>query len=131
MVATVVSAANPKGSKGDFVPAPRRSKRALSDYSAEVGQRIVDARKELGLNQEELAELAGVSQRSMQAYETGEVIPYRKMREIAQVLQVSPTWILHGEEEEADGEVLELKRQIENLSKLIRTMSKKLDRISP
>ena len=119
MVATVVSSA------------ARRSKRALSDYSAEVGQRIVDARKELGLNQEELAELAGVSQRSMQAYETGEVIPYRKMREIAQVLQVSPTWILHGEEEETDGEVVELRKQIENLSKLIRTMSKKLDRLEP
>ena len=120
MVATVVSAG-----------VPRRSKRALSDYSAEVGARIVDARKEMGLTQEELAELAGVSQRSMQAYETGEVIPYRKMREIAQVLQVSPTWILHGEEEEADGEVLELQRQVENLSKLIRAMSRKLDRLEP
>ena len=119
MVATVVSAA------------PRRSKRAISDHAAEVGARIIAARKELGLTQEELAELAGVHQRSMQAYETGEVIPFRKMREITQVLQVSPTWILHGEEEETDGEVLELKRQIENLSKLIRAMSKKLDRLEP
>lgn len=119
MVATVVSSA------------ARRSKRALSDYSAEVGQRIIDARKNLGLTQLELAELAGISQRSMQAYETGEVIPYRKLREIAAVLQVSPMWILHGEEEEADPEVVELQRQVENLSKLIRAMSRKLDRISP
>lgn len=109
---------------------PKRSKRALSDESAAVGARIIQVRKELGLTQEELAELAGVSQRSMQAYETGEVIPYRKMREIAAVLQVSPSWILHGEEEEPDGEVVELKRQVENLSKLIRAMSKKLDRLS-
>ena len=127
MVATV-TAVDPKGQES---PAPRRSKRALNDYSAEVGARIVDARKDLGVTQLELAELAGISQRSMQAYETGEVIPYRKLREIAAILEVSPTWILHGEEEEADPEVVELQRQVENLSKLIRSMSKKLDRLSP
>ncbi len=119
MVATVSAA------RGD----ERRSKRALSDESVEIGRRIVTTRKDLGLTQEELAELAGDSQRSMQAYETGEVIPYRKMREIAATLQVSPSWILHGEEDE-DG-TAELKRQIENLTKLVRSISRKLDQISP
>lgn len=108
----------------------KRSKRALNDYSVEVGRRIVHARKELGLTQEELAELAGVSQRSMQAYETGEVVPYRKMREIAQVLEVSTSWLLHGEEENADSEIDSLKREIDNLSKLVRSMSRKLDRLT-
>ena len=110
--------------------APKRSKRALNDYSVEVGRRIVQARKELGITQEELAELAGVSQRSMQAYETGEVIPYRKMREIAGVLEVSTSYLLHGEEENTDSEVSELKREIDNLTKLVRSMSRKLDRLT-
>lgn len=113
-----VSAARPERS--------RRSKRALNDYSAEVGERIVSARKEMGLTQEELAELAGVSQRSMQAYETGEVIPYRKMREIANVLNVTPSWILHGEDESSDSEIEALNRKIDDLTKLVRSLSRKI-----
>ena len=119
-----VSAARKEGSSG-----ARRSKRALNDYAAEVGERIIQARKELPsgrITQEELAELAGVSQRSMQAYETGEVIPYRKMREIADVLGVSTSWLLHGEEENADGEIEGLRKQVEELTKLVRSMSRKL-----
>jgi len=108
----------------------KRSKRALNDYSVEVGMRIVQARKELGLTQEELAELAGVSQRSMQAYETGEVIPYRKMREIAAVLETSPAWVLHGEDGSVDTDVSSLQREVENLSKLVRAMSRKIDKLT-
>ena len=123
MVVTV-SAARPERSSS-----ARRSKRALNDYAAEVGERIVQARKQLetgALTQEELAELAGVSQRSMQAYETGEVIPYRKMREIADVLGVSTSWLLHGEEEHVDGEIEELNRKIDDLTKLVRSLSRKI-----
>lgn len=65
----------------------------------EIGQRIVAARLELGgMKQEELAELIGVSQRSMQAYESGEVIPYRKMKDLERVLQRPMAWIIHGDE---------------------------------
>ena len=113
--------------------APKRSKRALNDYSVEVGRRIVQARNEYPegkITQEELAELAGVSQRSMQAYETGEVIPYRKMRDIAEALNVSTSWLLHGEDENSDNEIADLKDQIGNLEKLIRQMSRKLDKLS-
>ena len=104
-----------------------RSRRAQSDYAVEVGRRIVQARKELGLTQEELAELAGVSQRSMQAYETGEVIPYRKMREIAGVVQRSTSWILHGEEGETPEDRIDaLEEQIAGLTKAIRALTRKL-----
>lgn len=122
----VMSAARQRPQQG----AQKRSKRALNDYSVEVGQRIVQARKELGLTQEELAELAGVSQRSMQAYETGEVIPYRKMRELSKVLEVETSWLLHGQIEESDEEVAELKRSVDNLTKLVRAMSRKIDQLS-
>lgn len=68
------------------------------EYALEVSERIVLARKEAGLTQVELAELIDVSQRSMQGYENAEVIPYRKMRDIARVLNKPVEWLLHGDE---------------------------------
>ena len=67
--------------------------------AVEIGARIISARLELGgMKQEELAELIGVSQRSMQAYESGEVIPYRKMKDLERVLRRPMAWLLHGDE---------------------------------
>ena len=67
------------------------------EYARAVGERIVVARKEQLLTQVELAELVGVSQRSMQAYENGEVVPYRKMRDIARILEKPVEYLLYGE----------------------------------
>lgn len=63
----------------------------------EIGRRIVEARREFGMSQKELADLVHVSERSMQAYESGEVIPYRKLADLASVLNRPAAWILHGE----------------------------------
>lgn len=64
-----------------------------------IGARVIQARKELGgMRQEELADLLKVSIRSMQAYESGEVVPYRKMKDLERVLGRSMAWILHGDE---------------------------------
>ncbi len=66
----------------------------------EIGQRIRESRRLLppaGASQEELASLIHVSGRTMQAYEAGEVIPYRKLAELATVLNVPAAWILHGD----------------------------------
>src|SRR4029077_7006859 len=58
----------------------------LSVFEAEdIGARIRQARGAAGLTQVELAELIGVSTRSEQGYELGEVIPYRHMRKLAAV----------------------------------------------
>jgi transcriptional regulator with XRE-family HTH domain len=62
-----------------------------------VGQRILAARNEQGMRQIDLAELVQVSDRSIQAYENDEVVPYRKMQEIAAILGVSVAWLLHGD----------------------------------
>ena len=70
-----------------------------SEYAAEIGARIVKARLELdGMTQKELAELLHVSQRSAQAYEAGEVVPYARMADLADILGVSTRWLLHGDE---------------------------------
>lgn len=67
--------------------------------AVEIGQRIAQARREMGImTQEELAQLIGVSPRSMQAYELGEVIPYKQMKDLETVLERPIGWILHGED---------------------------------
>ena len=85
-----------------------------SDYSKEIGKRIIKARLELdGMTQKELSELLHVSQRSAQAYEAGEVIPYARMSDIAGILGVSQKWLLHGDE--GGLESAELRRLIEKV----------------
>lgn len=95
-----------------------------AEYAAEIGGRIVMARKEQNLTQVELAELIGVSQRSMQAYENGEVIPYRKMRDIARVLEKPLEYFLHGQIALASEE------RLEAIESSLEKMATALDRLS-
>lgn len=67
----------------------------------EIGVRIKQARKERGLTQETLAEMASFSKRSLQDYESGETIPYRHMAELARLLRKSVEWFLYGDDEES------------------------------
>lgn len=90
------------------------------DYAREVGQRIIAARREFGMSQKELAELVQVSERSMQSYESGQVVPYRKLKDLAMVLNVSTSWILHGEA---------AKESAGDLAPILERISEQLDRI--
>lgn len=69
--------------------------------AAEVGKRIAQARLELGLTQEQLAEIASFSKRSLQDYEGGVTIPYKHLREIGRLLKRPVHWFLHGDDEAA------------------------------
>jgi transcriptional regulator with XRE-family HTH domain len=64
----------------------------------DIGARIATARKEAGLTQEELADLVGVSTRSLQGYEAGEVVPYRHMARLSEVTRREVAWLLHGDD---------------------------------
>ena len=65
----------------------------------DVGARIARARNEAGgMTQEELAALIKVSLRSIQAYEAGDVLPYKQMPELERVLGRPVAWFLYGEE---------------------------------
>jgi transcriptional regulator with XRE-family HTH domain len=69
----------------------------MSQFEArEIGKRIAEARILASLTQEELAEMASFSKRSLQDYETGVTIPYRHMREISRLLGREVEWFLHG-----------------------------------
>lgn len=65
----------------------------------EIGARIKQARKEMGLTQEELAEITSVSKRSLQDYENGVTLPYRHLRELGKLLGKDVEWFLHGDDE--------------------------------
>lgn len=119
-----------------IMTAPRRSEElrlrpedseeaTLDGYALEVGRRIVQARKELNLTQVELARKIGVSQRSAQAYENGEVIPYRQMKALTRALKKTPEWVLHGEPEDGD-RLARLEDKVDELTKLLRAVSRKL-----
>ena len=68
----------------------------------DIGARIATARREAGLTQEELADLVGVSTRSLQGYEAGDVVPYRHLGKIGEVIHRSVGWLLHGEEDDSE-----------------------------
>jgi transcriptional regulator with XRE-family HTH domain len=88
-------------------------KRQITEKSREIGARIAAARHEAGaMGQQELGDLVGVTVRSVQAWEAGEVIPYRYLRDLESALGRPAAWILHGEEAvvghvEATREILE------------------------
>ena len=95
-----------------------------------IGQRIAQARHEAGIaSQQELADLLGLSLRSVQAYEAGEVTPYRYMKQLESILRRPVAWILHGDEglvapdeplEAVARELRALKSAVEKLAEEVR-----------
>lgn len=70
-----------------------------TEKGREIGSRIAESRKEAGgMSQVELGELVGVTVRSIQAWESGEVIPYRYLRALESALGRPAAWFLHGED---------------------------------
>ena len=65
----------------------------------ELGVRLKEARREAGgISQSELAELLGVTKRSVQLYESGKVVPYRHLRELEEILGRPVAWFLYGDD---------------------------------
>lgn len=90
----------------------------------EIGRRIKQARLEAGgMTQRELGDLLGVTERSVAAYETGEVVPYRFLRDLERVLGAEAAWILHGEEATRTQEA----RQLDEVMTLLRELRAAVD----
>jgi transcriptional regulator with XRE-family HTH domain len=94
-----------------------------SDKAIEIGKRIAEARHEAGgMTQQELGELVGVSVRSIAAWELGDVIPYRHLKELERATGVDAAWLLHGEES------TDLRdRQLEEISRKLDEILRRLD----
>jgi transcriptional regulator with XRE-family HTH domain len=83
--------------------------------AGEIGARIQQARKERGLTQEELAEMASFSKRSLQDYETGVTIPHQHMAEIGRLLRKPVEWFLYGDDKDEAGKLDEVLSQLQRL----------------
>ncbi len=78
-----------------------RSFLLMQQFAAqEIGARISQARNERGLTQEQLAEIAPFSKRSLQDYEAGVTIPYKHLRDLARLLNRPEEWFLYGDQEQ-------------------------------
>ena len=66
-----------------------------------VGEKIKSLRKQLGLTQTELGEKLGVQKNAVSKWETGRVddIPGSKIRSMAALFGVSPSYLIDDEEE--------------------------------
>lgn len=98
----------------------------------EIGDRIAEARKELGLTQEQVTDLATFSKRSLQDYETGVTIPYRQMPELARLLKRDVAWLLHGEQAPApmpNGLLGEIATNVSDLTDSMAAALVRLERI--
>lgn len=86
----------------------------------EIGARIKTLRKSNGMSQDELAQKCGYTTRaSISRIEKGEInIPHSKIVEMANALNVSPNYLLNGEDstettlEEIEEALLEIFRKI-------------------
>jgi transcriptional regulator with XRE-family HTH domain len=95
-----------------------------------IGRRIARARKERGLTQEELAALIGVSPRSIQGYEAGSVVPYRRLAQLAAVCNRDLGWLLEGDTTKDHELVERLVTAVEELSaeaKRIQAVAERLE----
>ena len=87
-----------------------------NQYAQEIGKRVALARHEAdAMTQRELADLLGVTERSVAAYESGEVIPYRYVRDLERFLNKPAGWFLHGDDVEQDRQYDVLLEEIRQL----------------
>lgn len=72
---------------------------SVEPKAKEIGQRIATARHEAGgMTQSELADFLKVAPRTMQAYEQGEIVPYKHLRTLERILNRPVAWFLHGDD---------------------------------
>lgn len=69
----------------------------LHQAEAEIGRRLRQLRRDLGLTQMELADLARTTQAVVQKIENGKSKRPRIIAELATALKVNPAWLQWGE----------------------------------
>jgi DNA-binding XRE family transcriptional regulator len=87
----------------------------------EVGGRVRTARHESdGMTQRELADLIGVTERSIAAVERGEWIPYRQMSKLERVFERPAAWFLYGDgHHDMDPSLARLEAKLDRILELL------------
>lgn len=73
----------------------------MADQSyKDIAQRIKQRRLELKLSLQDIADLTGMSKSTLQRYETGSIknIPLQRIESLATALQITPDWIMGGDD---------------------------------
>ena len=77
------------------------------NWTEGLGARIRSIRRESRLDQEQFGESIGVGRQSVSAYETGRLMPARRVIErVAEVYGVAPWWVIFGIKGERDDEYI-------------------------
>lgn len=86
-----------------------------------VGARVKTARQESdGMTQRELADLVGVTERSIAAVERGEWIPYRHMSKLERIFERPAAWFLYGDgHQEMDPSLSRLEEKLDRIIALL------------
>lgn len=86
-----------------------------------VGGRVRVARQESdGMTQRELADLVGVTERSIAAVERGEWIPYRHMSKLERIFERPAAWFLYGDGHiEMDPSLARLEAKLDKILELL------------
>ncbi len=90
-----------------------------------LGNRIKQAREFKGLTQIELSEMIGIKQQSLQSAECGDTAMPRKIKQIAEVLEVSLSWLVTGDgdmktnKSEVDTKIVSMIGQLTKKQKLV------------
>lgn len=77
------------------------------------------------MTQRELGDLLHVTERSVAAYERGEVVPYRFLRDLEKILDVDAAWILHGDEAVKTQD----QRQLDEMTALLRSLQASVEEL--
>lgn len=108
---------------------PRRRTPRLVDGSdprlVDVGARIAEARRQLGIDQKELAKLVHVSDKAVSLWERGKTSPHRHIRDISAVLGRPEMWFWDGDTLEMETkqilqQLLEVNRRVLDELRLLR-----------
>ncbi len=85
---------------------------------AGIGLRIARARHEAGgMTQQELADVLGVTVRSVQNYEAGVTTPWRHMQQIIDATGKSLRWFVTGEDDMPSDQLMVLEQRVADLER--------------
>ena len=86
-------------------------------FRRSVRERVRSRARELGLNRDRMAQRLGITSQAYAKWER-DGIPLDKLTQLAEVLEVSPEWILHGDSPSLAG----LQQQVSELADLVRRL---------